>query len=76
MRVDDGGSLSGSEEENEAKRLELHFHHSLNLQEELTPMITIVLMGIPSAQPPETDRFGDGNVTDTEENEQGVANDS
>ena len=34
------------------------------------------MVGISSAQHPERDRFGDGNVTDTEEIEQGVANDS
>ena len=33
-------------------------------------------MGISSGCPSERDRFGDGNVTDTEEMGQGVANDS
>ena len=34
------------------------------------------IMGISSVQPLEMDGFGDGNVIDTEENEQGVANNS
>ena len=34
------------------------------------------LMGISLVQTPEMDGLGDRNVTDTEENEQGVANDS
>ena len=34
------------------------------------------IAGSSSVQPPEMDGFGDGNVTDAEENEQGVANDS
>ena len=34
------------------------------------------LMGISSANPSEEDRLGDGDVTDTEGVEEGVANDS
>ena len=34
------------------------------------------VMGVSSAHPSEGDRFGDGDVTDTEEMEEGVANDS
>ena len=73
LRGDDGDGPSGSE-----KKVKLRdcapLLPLLDLQEEQDPDDHDRVMGIPSVQPPEVDRFGD--VTDTAEDDQGVANDS
>ena len=72
---DDGDGPSGSEEENDAKRLRSTSITPRSARG-MDPDEYDCIMGISSVQPPERDRFGDGNVTDPEEIEQGVANDS
>ena len=61
LRGDDGDGPSGSEEENEAKRL--HSPSTTPRSARGTdPDDYDRIMGTPSVQPPEMARFGDGNV--------------
>ena len=71
---DDGDGPSGSEEENDAKRLR-STPATPRSARGMDPGECDRILGVSSAQPPEKDRFGDGSAADTEEIEQGVAND-
>ena len=73
LRGDDG--LSGNEEENDAKRP----HSTLTTPKSargMDPDEYDRLLGISSVNPSQKDRFGDGDVTDTEGIDEEVANDS
>ena len=73
LRGDDGPS--GSEEESEAKRPQ-SASTTPKSGRGVNPDEYDRLMGISSVNPSEEDRLGDGEVTDTEGMEEGVANDS
>ena len=70
-----GDGPSGNEEENDAKRLRSTSTTPKSARG-MDPDEYDCMMGIPSVHPSEGDRFGDGDVTDTEKMGQGVADDS
>ena len=73
LRGDDGPS--GNKEENDAKRPRSTSTTPKSARG-MDPDEYDRMMGISSVHPSEGDRFGDGDVTDTEGMEEGVANDS
>ena len=73
LRGDDGPS--GNDEENDAKRPRSTSTTPKSARG-IDPDEYDYLMGISSVNPSEGDRFGDGDVNDTEGIEEGVANDS
>ena len=73
LKGDDGPS--GDDEENDAKRRR-STSTSPKSARGMDPDEYDRLMRISSVKPSEEDRFGDGDVTDTEEMAEGVANDS
>ena len=75
LRGDDGDGLSGSEEEKDAKRMR-STSTTPRSGRDTDPDECDRITGFSSVQPPEMERFGDGNVTDAEGIDQGVANDS
>ena len=75
LRGNDGDGPSGSEEEKDAKRMRPTSTTPRSCRG-TDPDEYDRIMGISSAQTPEVERFGDGNVTDAEGIDQGVANDS
>ena len=75
LKGDDEDGTSGSEEEKDAKRLR-STSTTPRSGRGTDPDDYDRVMGISSAQPSEIGRFGDGNVTDVEGIDQGVANDS
>ena len=75
LRGDDGDGPSGSEEEKDAKRMR-STSTTPRSGRGTDPDEYDRIMGISSVLPLEMERFGDGNVTDTEGIDQGVADDS